>query len=125
MVSDHVVLEYLYRDASNYKAYGEALFTGLLRENTASLVKDLLVDGLYFLPGRVGIDTLHDTLFKLSGGPIEDDHPWHEFVDLRPATAEEVARMKVTCSIDVFLQRLGSYPSNSTPTEFNTPASIP
>jgi hypothetical protein len=91
---------------SNYKAYGEALFAGRLSEDSVLLVRALLVEGLYFLPSRVGIDTLHDALFQLSGGPTEDDHPWHEFVNLRAAYSEDVARLQVICPLDTFLERL-------------------
>lgn len=76
----NVSFKYLYRDASNYKLHGEAVFTnhtflpiGEIEKRTRSCLKD----GEFFIAQQVNIeerffDVLHD-------GAASDDHPWHEF----------------------------------------------
>jgi hypothetical protein len=74
--STNVLFRYLYRDASNYKLYGEAIFTNQTFLPLAEIeqqVRASLKDGEFFIAQQVRIeerffDTLHD-----------DDHPWHTF----------------------------------------------
>ena len=76
MRTANVIFKYMYRDASNYKLHGEAIFTNhslLPLEEIEKQIRSCLSDGEYFIAGQVNIeerffDVLHD-----------DDHPWHEF----------------------------------------------
>ncbi len=76
MTTTNVIFKYMYRDASNYKLHGEAIFTNhtlLPLEEIEKQIRSCLSDGEYFIAGQVNIeerffDVLH-----------EDDHPWHEF----------------------------------------------
>ena len=80
----NVSFQYLYRDASNYKLHGEAVFTNISRLPIAEVERRIhasLENGEFFIAWQVRIeerffDTLH-----------EDDHPWHEFARVE-ATAE-------------------------------------
>lgn len=87
------VFEYLYRDASNYKAWGEILLSGAPTEGEIAALRDCLESGEYFVAEQVGIPALYDQLWTLSGGPTEDDHALHEFVGVRVATENEIASM--------------------------------
>ena len=77
--------KYLYRDASNYKLHGEAVFTNhtfMPIEEIEKQIRSCLKDGEFFIARQVNIeerffDVLHE----------DDDHPWHEF-DLVEVTAE-------------------------------------
>lgn len=81
--SPYVVFEYLYRDASNYKAFGELWLTGSLsHEGRASLLGSL-ESGEFFVAEQVGVPPLYDKLFSETGGPTSDDHAWHTFAGLR------------------------------------------
>lgn len=68
--------QYLYRDASNYKLHGEAVFTnsaGLPLEEIEKRIRACLQDGAFFIARQVHIEErFFDALY-------EDDHPWHEF----------------------------------------------
>jgi hypothetical protein len=72
----NVSFKYLYRDASNYKLHGEAVFTNatfLPIEEVEKQIRSFLKEGEFFIARQVNIeerffDALHD-----------DDHPWHEF----------------------------------------------
>ena len=73
----NVSFKYLYRDASNYKLHGEAVFTNftfLPIDEIEKQIHSCLKDGEFFIARQVNIeerffDVLHE----------DDDHPWHEF----------------------------------------------
>jgi len=73
----NVSFKYLYRDASNYKLHGEAVFTNstfMPIDEIEKQIRSCLKDGEFFIARQVNIeerffDVLHE----------EDDHPWHEF----------------------------------------------
>lgn len=83
------VFEYLYRDASNYKAWGEILLSGVPSQNDIAALRARLESGEYFVAEQVGIPALYKELWDLSGGPNSDDHALHEFVALRVASEDE------------------------------------
>lgn len=81
-----LVFEYLYRDAGNYKAFGEGLVRVGRGEDAEAKVRVALgVEGT-FVAEQCGIPPLYAALWELSDGPTEDDHALHEFVRLRPAS---------------------------------------
>jgi hypothetical protein len=83
------VFEYLYRDGSNYKAWGSLLLSGEPSQEDVAALKECLESGEYFVAEQVGIPPVYKELWDLSGGPTRDDHALHEFVALRVATDEE------------------------------------
>ena len=73
----NILFEYLYRDASNWKQYGQAVFTNIGEIPLADIeaqIRATLHDGEWFIAEMVDLETCfigdHDT---------DDDHPWHEF----------------------------------------------
>lgn len=107
-LKSHTVFEYMYRDASNYKAHGQMLLAGLCSATAKSSLISSLKDGEFFIPAQVLMPSLSGALFAYSNGPTEDDHPWHEFVDLRPATPDEMARLKPDRSVSDLLAKFAS-----------------
>jgi hypothetical protein len=85
----HCVFEYLYRDASNYKAWGELLLSGIPSQSDIVALRACLESDSYFVAEQVGIPALYQELWNLSGGRTSDDHALHEFVSLRVATVNE------------------------------------
>ncbi len=74
---------YLYRDASNYKQHGEVILsneTQLTVEEIDQTIRSLLSDGLFFIAQQV---QLEERFFAVVS---EDDHPWHEFVQVEATT---------------------------------------
>lgn len=102
---DISVFEYLYRDASNYKTYGKVLLSGRARPTHMATIASALIDGEYFLPSLVGLPDLTAELFAYSNGPTEDDHEWHEYIDLRAANAEEVVKEESVGDLEDFVAR--------------------
>jgi hypothetical protein len=73
----NVSFQYLYRDASNYKLHGEAVFTnttGLPIEEVEKRIRSCLKDGEFFIARQVYIE---ERFFDVLDA--QDDHPWHEF----------------------------------------------
>ena len=72
----NILFKYLYRDASNYKQHGEAIFTNhsfLALAEIEQQIRACLSEGEYFIARQVHIEErFFDALY-------DDDHPWHEF----------------------------------------------
>jgi hypothetical protein len=73
----YLAFDYLYRDASNYKAFGTVWFIGTLTGNEQYELMACCDDGEFFVAEQVGIAALYATLFEDGGGPTDDDHAWH------------------------------------------------
>lgn len=79
----NIRFRYLYRDASNYKQHGQAIFTNtghlsLLEIETR--IRASLKDGEFFIARQVHLaEFFFDVL-------DEDDHPWHEFAFVEATT---------------------------------------
>ena len=78
----NTLLEYLYRDASNYKQHGSVVLQGAI---SLKDIRPLLIDGEYFIPSQAGLPDLRPQ-FKVQGFdyPTGDDHEWHEIVSMKP-----------------------------------------
>lgn len=98
------VFEYLYRDASNYKAWGTILLSGVPSQTDLVVLRARLDSGEYFVAEQVGIPAVYKELWDLSGGPTSDDHALHEFVNLRQATTEETAALPLYGSLSKLLE---------------------
>ena len=85
----YCVFEYLYRDASNYKAWGGLLLIDIPSPSDIAALKTCLESDIYFVAEQVGIPAVYEELWNLSGGRTSDDHAVHEFVAFRAATANE------------------------------------
>lgn len=57
------VFEYLYRDASNYKAWGEILLAGVPSQNDIAVLRACLESGEYFVAEQVGIPAVYKELW--------------------------------------------------------------
>jgi len=77
----NTLLEYLYRDASNYKQFGSVVLQGSI---SVKDIRPLLIDGEYFIPSQVGLpDLQHKFKEQEFEYPTGDDHAWHEIVSMR------------------------------------------
>lgn len=97
-------LEYLYRDASNYKAGGSVLLRGAATPSETQELMDCLEDSSFFVAEQVGVPVLYEALYLLSGGATEDDHGFHEFVAMRAATQKEVSELPVWGAVEDLLR---------------------
>ena len=106
MTDSYTVFEYLYRDAGNYKAWGSLLLAGTVTAEMETAFRELLDSGEFFVAEQVGVPRLDRELWKLSGGPTEDDHGFHEFHGFRSATGEDL-KEPVWGSVEGFFAAFG------------------
>lgn len=72
----NVRFEYLYRDAGNYKNWGEIIFSNPRNINVdliTAMAEKNLIDRLYFIAPAVDVPDLHFVEHH-----AELDHDWHE-----------------------------------------------
>ena len=99
----HYVFEYLYRDADNFKAFGQALVFGNITEDFVTELSSYLDFGEYFVAEQVNIPTLYSQLWKYSNGPTSADHAFHEFLLIRLASEQEIASLDLWGDAPVLL----------------------
>ena len=76
-INPNVRFAYMYRDASNYKQHGEAIFSNekqLPVDEIEKQIRSFLNDGEFFIARQIHLEErFFDALY-------DDDHSWHEFV---------------------------------------------
>jgi len=89
----YTVIGYLYRDGGNYKSYGYVALAGVFTDRQRKAITRTLDEGLYFIPGQVGMPELQA---KLGAIDPDADHVWHEWdwesVRVERASRDELAR---------------------------------
>ena len=86
-------LEYLYRDAGNYKWFSEVVIVGTLElEN----IESYLYEHQFFIPSEVGLSDLQPEELT------EDDHIWHEIVSLNETVDEPTVKISAVELVEGF-----------------------
>lgn len=99
------VIEYLYRDAANWKTYGQALLSGGCTPDLSAQIEHVLDGHRLFIAEQVGLPPLQPVHAATYGGDPELDHVFHEFVQLRPATPDDLATHSApVCSVEALVQ---------------------
>jgi len=99
----YTLFEYMYRDASNYKAWGQLLLAGQSYPSDIAALRSTLDSGEYFVAEQVGVPALYEVLWKFTNGSTDDDHCFHEYVELRAATDDEITKLPVWGSVAKFV----------------------
>ena len=73
-------VDYMYRDASNYKRGRTEVLAGELSAVEIAEILARREDSEFFIPAQVGLEELQHELWDEydSGYPTTDDHVWHE-----------------------------------------------
>lgn len=90
---DYYVMEYMYRDASNFKAFGQLLLSGRVSDAYVKQIKSSLEFGEYFVAEQVNVPALYPQLWQYSNGPTVSDHAYHELTGFHPASEFEIESM--------------------------------
>ena len=101
----NIRFSYLYRDAGNFKNFGDANFSNpneLSLESLSARIKLALLDEMYFDAYAVGLPELFFEDYD-----DELDHDWHEFELLDYADTTLIA--SPIDSIENFIARLGMH----------------
>ncbi|MCK4951833.1 MAG: hypothetical protein KAS48_08440 [Gammaproteobacteria bacterium] len=104
-MNNYSVMEYLYRDANNFKAWGKILLSGTLTNNDVTEIKTLLDFGEYFVAEEVDIPVLYQELWKFSNGPTVADHAYHEYAGLHPATDDDLSSTPLWGEVTSLIQK--------------------
>lgn len=80
--------EYQYRDGGNFKSWDLVLLEGNANSETVEHIMSCLIDRRWFIAEQVGLPVLFNRVTMW--GQSNLDVSWHEFVELRPATDEEI-----------------------------------
>jgi len=81
MNKSKIIIEYLYRDAGNYKLFEEAVIENPKKLSLPEFemwFKSQLIDGLYFVPQSFGLVKPQFPIYN-----PELDHYWCELISLR------------------------------------------
>jgi hypothetical protein len=103
MMSDllnNIRFSYRYRDAANYKLYGETIFSNPDKITITEIIfriKACLIDGEFFNPNEWGIWALN---FEVFDGEL--DHDWHEYEEIEE-TPDEITDKR---SIKIFIETI-------------------
>ena len=89
-MKNYFVMEYLYRDANNFKAFGQILLSGNIDEDYIKQIQSSLDFGEYFVAEQVDVPVLYSQLWQYSNGPTIADHAYHELIGFHPASNEEI-----------------------------------
>lgn len=94
-------LEYMYRDADNYKVWRQVVLEGEISAEDMRKIGENLYDGEFFVPSAVGLDDLQS---ELGDWDWQSDHPFHTIESIHstdeppsgcaPSAAKFVERMK-------------------------------
>src|SRR3546814_18566227 len=68
----NTVIDYMYRDGSNWKTGAQVIFAGRITRDEISMILNARYDDGWFLPGQVGMTALQE------GWDYQLDHPFHE-----------------------------------------------
>lgn len=89
------IFTYLYRDAGNYKAWGELLLEGTFSCEEIEQIVMKLDSKAYFIAEQIGVPALCQKLWDDCESSFnEDDHVWHEFSEIRAATDDDLECLK-------------------------------
>lgn len=86
------VVPYMYRDANNFKAYGQVVLTGAITEAQLDALKASLEVDDTFIPEQIGMSHLGYSEETWTSFPHDDDdHPFHELFVAEITVTDEVA----------------------------------
>jgi hypothetical protein len=100
----NIRFEYLYRDAGNFKNWGEVIFSNSRNINAnfvAATAEENLIDSLYFVASKADIPDLHFADYN-----VQLDHDWHEVHSFQPTDdAPSDSKGRDICEFIESLQR--------------------
>lgn len=98
-------IEYLYRNASNYKVQNQCIIQGALTETQMEAILDCLDSGEFFIPSQVGLPE------KRFDKITEDDHPWFELNEDGFSLTDEPATVDMTAEklVEEFKEAAGNW----------------
>lgn len=95
---NNLKFEYLYRNASNYKEFGQLIFTNpnnLDSGKATSILKSKLIDKEYFYPTKVSVS-------KFNKCDYEFEMEWYEFIQISSTEENPTENINIESFISTF-----------------------
>ncbi len=105
--TENTWIEYLYRDADNYKVWNEAVVSGVLTDEEKAQIEECLSEGEYFLPQQVGLPE------KRFDEETVADHPWFELISIKNTNAPATGALTAKELLDNFLKAKDCWEPNT------------
>ena len=106
-LNNNIKFNYLYRDAGNYKEFGEFIFTNQGSQSLQKIelaIRNCLIEKEFFIPEKWNIPRLN-----LGGYSPELDHDYHEFESIEITSDSSTEN----CDISLFLMVITNSKANS------------
>lgn len=99
-------IKYLYRDASNYKAYNEVIIKGKISPEQINQIMECLDDGEYFIPCQIGFPEI-----RVGKVDPEVDHCWFELEKSSFKCTSEQETVEITADelVQAFKKATGNW----------------
>ncbi len=106
----NTLINYLYRDADNYKVYNHCVIEGEISSEQVAEIMDSLEDGEYFIPNQVGLPEKRFDVIDPKA-----DHCYFELCDDDFELTEALAEIDLTVDqlVENFRKAKGSWDANS------------
>ena len=86
-------IDYLYRDASNYKRFGSVVVEGELLPADWEMIRSRLEMGELFVAEQVGLPSLRNEWLAEGLAPSRDGIGWHWLMSIVPTADDSSLRM--------------------------------
>lgn len=97
-------LNYMYRDANNYKTWNSVVLSGTMTDEMFEEMKKCCEDGRkLFIPEQLGLELLRDW------STTEDDHPYAELLEYELVPDKQTADMTVEELLEKFRKAKGNW----------------
>ncbi len=97
--NNNLKFEYLYRDAGNYKQFGQLIFsnpTHLDLKTATSKIREKLIDTEFFYPAKVGVPHFNKIDFDLNC-------EWYEFLQFSSTDENPTEKIDIESFIEKFV----------------------
>lgn len=102
---ENTKIQYMYRDASNYKEHNEVIFAGKVSQKDFLYLIELMEKDIGFIASEVGLESLQE---RMTSFPSSDDHVYHT-IDGITLTEEEPTE---SITIEEFMNLIRNRPDN-------------
>lgn len=101
----NTAIMYQYRDAGNYKLATRVVVAGVLGPDQVKQLLSKLDEGVYFIPGQVGLPELQPRWRdKGCNFPTEADHVYHEWQSIEAASDRPTAAISASAVFEAFMR---------------------
>ena len=94
---ENTKINYIYRDASNYKTYNSVVVAGKMTEDQENQIIEALDDATWFIPAKVGLPANRFETWT------EDDHYWFEWDGFESTKAPTTVSLTASELVEAFV----------------------